>query len=320
MEKFFFLHCITNPQNLLLCETRYSLLVIFIFAISRVTGSLIGLAIGDALGAPLEGYPPPSRLLTGMRGGGVHRLRRGGVTDDTLQAMAVAESLVIRGGFDPPDIVRRFLGGYIAHPEFYGPTSGAVFDLIRQGVPAYEAARCVHERTGGTRTNGSVMRGAPIGIFYPPCVVAGVSVACSHLTHFDHTAAECSAFLNRMISELCRGVDPDAAYRHALSGCLDREVRYRMVSPHSRPLVSSLDALDTLHCAVSIFLGARSFSSAVKTAVNLGGDSDTAGAVTGALSGAYWGILSIPGDWLAALTIREELLVLSRNLYRSAIA
>ncbi|KQC05680.1 MAG: hypothetical protein APR53_07035 [Methanoculleus sp. SDB] len=294
--------------------------MIFIFAISRVAGSLIGLAIGDALGAPLEGYPPPRRLISGMRGGGVSPRRRGGVTDDTLQAIAIAESLVIRGGFDPADIVQRFLGGYIAHPEYYGPTSGAVFELIRHGMPAPEAARCVHERTGGSRTNGSVMRGAPLGLFYPPPVVAGVSIACSRLTHFDRTAAECSAFLNRMISELCRGADRDAAYRHALSGCLDRHVRHVMASPHRRPLVSSLDALDTLHCAVSVFLGAPSFSSAVKTAVNLGGDSDTAGAVTGALSGAYWGILSIPGDWLAALAIREELLVLSLHLYHAAIA
>ncbi|NYT05196.1 MAG: ADP-ribosylglycohydrolase family protein [Methanomicrobiales archaeon] len=286
----------------------------------RVAGSLIGLSVGDALGAPLEGFPPPDHLYTRMRGGGLHGLPAGAVTDDTLQACAVAESLICCRKFDPSDIMRRFLEGFDAHPEFYGPTSRAVFSAVRAGIPLKEAALWAHRQSGRSRSNGSVMRGAPIGIFYPPGMVAGISVACSRLTHFDPVAAECSVFVNRMISHLCRGADRRTAYRHALAKTRDPEVRGVMASLHSRPLEPTLDALDTIHCAVSLLLASRSFSSAVIGAVNLGGDADTAGAVTGALAGAAWGIDAVPRIWLDALQERDRLLALSRRLNAAAIA
>jgi len=167
---------------------------------ARADGALLGLALGDALGAPLEGLPPPPRKVTEMRGGGYHDVFPGQYTDDTLQTCAVAESLIICRGFSSQDVAIRFISGYRSHPEFYGPTSGAVLDLIEQGWLPEEAAAIVHARKGGSRTNGSVMRGVPIGIFYRPESVKRISMACSRVTHYDPTAGECSAFVNRMVS------------------------------------------------------------------------------------------------------------------------
>ena len=145
----------------------YTLLVRFISGTMRHVGSLIGLAIGDALGAPLEGSPQPEVWLAEYRSGGRHSRKKGEFTDDTLQAVAVAQSLVACRGFCENDLVEKLSDSYIQKPEWFGPTSTFFFDLVRSGTVPHRAARIVHQRRGGSRTNGSVMRGFPLGIFYP---------------------------------------------------------------------------------------------------------------------------------------------------------
>ncbi|MCC7567772.1 MAG: ADP-ribosylglycohydrolase family protein, partial [Methanoregulaceae archaeon] len=78
----------------------------------HTAGALVGLAIGDALGAPLEGSPPPSRPLADMVSGGRFRRLSGEITDDTLQALAIADSLADLRGFFPYDILRRLINDY----------------------------------------------------------------------------------------------------------------------------------------------------------------------------------------------------------------
>ncbi|WP_292520263.1 ADP-ribosylglycohydrolase family protein [Methanoculleus sp.] len=280
----------------------------------RAVGAFIGLAIGDALGAPLEGLPPRPIAVTEMEGGGIHNTLPGQYTDDTLQASALAQTLIRCRGFDPDDFARRLIPVYRAHPEFFGPTSRAVFDLIEGGTEPGVAARMVHETRGGSRSNGSVMRGVPIGIFYPPGEVREASLAASRVTHFDPAAGEASALVNRMVSGICRGEEVDAAFGQALAACRDPELRGLLGDYRAYPLEPSLDAVIATHCAVSIFLDAPSFREAVITAVNLGGDADTVGAIVGGLAGARFSCEAIPGSWLSALDGREELLDLARRL------
>jgi ADP-ribosyl-[dinitrogen reductase] hydrolase len=280
----------------------------------KVSGSLLGLAIGDALGAPLEGYPSPGRLVEYFEEGGMHGVRKGQITDDTLQAMAIAESLVICRGYSPEDLFTRFIRKYRANPKFFGPTSSAVFDLVMRGISPLQAARIVHLRKGWSRSNGSVMRGAPLGIAYPPPLVHELSVACSRLTHFDPVAAECSAFINRMISEMVRGSTRQEAFDRALSSCRSSEVLRKMQGRYDSPLIPSLDALEATHCAVSLFLDTGSFRDCVIRGVNLGGDSDTIGALCGALAGGFWGLGAIPSEWILELEDVHEILALSYQL------
>lgn len=288
--------------------------MIFILDFNRSAGALIGLAIGDALGAPLEGLPPRPRLVTEMEDGGIHGVIRGHFTDDTLQAMAVARSLVACSGFNPADVTERLFRSFLADPHFFGPTSSAVFTLIGRGCEPAEAARIVHIRHGGSRSNGSVMRGAPIGIFFPPGRVREVSRTCSRLTHYDPVAAECSAFFNRMISELCRGAPLPDAHLRALSATEEPEVLSMLGSPRRFFLTPSLDALLATHCAVSVVLSSSSFEEAVVRGVNLGGDADTIGALCGALAGAAWGQAAIPGRWRTALYREGDLFTLAKDL------
>jgi ADP-ribosyl-[dinitrogen reductase] hydrolase len=276
-------------------------LVIFISDHVRAKGSLIGLAIGDAFGAPLEGSPAPRESITEMLPGGRLPRRKGEVTDDTLQALAVAQSLIACRRFDPGDTMARFADMYRRSPQWFGPTSSVVFDLVLAGTPVADAARVAHEKTGSSRSNGSVMRGFPIGVFFAPPTVYDVSIACSQLTHFDPVAAHSSAFLNLMVSHMCRAVPRDEAYHHACSACRDAEVLSLLGSYAEQPPDPSLDSLLCAHAALTCFMQAGSFEEALITAVNLGGDADTVGACTGALAGSYWGVGAIPERWIRDL-------------------
>jgi ADP-ribosyl-[dinitrogen reductase] hydrolase len=281
---------------------------------TRGVGAFIGLAIGDAMGAPLEGLPAPPIAVTEMEAGGIHDVLPGQYTDDTLQAVALAQTLLACGGFDPDDFAWRLVRVYHIHPEFFGPTSRAVLDLIERGVSPRIAARLVHEELGGSRSNGCVMRGIPIGIFYPPGEVREVSLAASRVTHFDPVAGEASAFVNRMVSGMCRGEEAATAFGRALRACRDHELQGILEDYRAYPPVPSLDAVVCTHCAVRVFMDARSLKDAVIAAVNLGGDADTVGAITGGLAGARFGFEAIPPSWLARLRDRDELLSLAWRL------
>jgi ADP-ribosyl-[dinitrogen reductase] hydrolase len=273
---------------------------------------LLGLAVGDALGAPLEGHPPPARVVREMPVGGMY-------TDDTLQAVALARSLVVSRTFSPDDCMARFLEGYLRYPEFYGPTSSAVFSLVLEGVPLGVAAEQVHRTLGGSRSNGSVMRGPPLGVFYSSPSLEEASLACSRLTHWDPVAGACSAFVNRMVVDLARASPREDAFWHACSTCRIHEVGGYLSNFRNHPPDPSLDALLATHCAITVFMGTESFTDAVVRAVNLGGDADTIGAITGALAGAYWGATAIPPLWRVQLWDHDHIINVASDLYWTAV-
>lgn len=93
----------------------------------RLRGMLIGLAVGDALGAPVEFCPPGSfEPVSGYRGGGAHGLLPGYWTDDTSMALCSAVSLCARGGFDAQDQLQRFLRWF---RKGYLSSTGRCFDI-----------------------------------------------------------------------------------------------------------------------------------------------------------------------------------------------
>jgi ADP-ribosyl-[dinitrogen reductase] hydrolase len=281
----------------------------------RHVGSLVALAIGDALGAPLEGSGQPEVWLAEYRSGGRHSRKKGEFTDDTLQAIAVAESLVACRGFCENDLVEKLSAAYKLRAEWFGPTSTFFFDLVRSGTVPHHAALTVHKKNHGSRTNGSVMRGFPLGIFYPAPEVYTVSLACSRITHYDPVGGHCSAFLNVMVSDMCRGSSRAAAFRHARSLCTNQEVHTKLGSYERYDPDPSLDAVGCSHAALYSFMCAKSAPMAILSAVNLGGDSDTVGACCGALAGACWGLDALPEQWRINLEGYERLVRLAEQLW-----
>jgi len=273
---------------------------------------LLGLAVGDAMGAPLEGRPPPTVKVTGMPAGGMY-------TDDTLQALALARSLVVSRGFSPEDCMARLLDGYLEYPQFYGPTSSAVFTLVLGGASPGTAAEQVHRTLGRSRSNGSVMRGPPLGIFCSSPALEEVSFECSRLTHWDPVCGACSAFVNRMVADLARASPRDEAFAHACATCRNPEVLGLLRGYRDHRPDPSLDALLATHCALAVFMEAGSFADAVIHAVNMGGDADTVGAIVGALAGAHWGAAAIPPVWRVQLRDHDLIVDQARDLFRVAV-
>jgi ADP-ribosyl-[dinitrogen reductase] hydrolase len=281
----------------------------------RHVGSLVALAIGDALGAPLEGSRQPEVWLSEYRSGGRHLRKKGEFTDDTLQAIAVAESLVECRGFCENDLVEKLSEAYIVRPEWFGPTSTLFFDLVRSGTVPHRAAQLVHKKNHGSRTNGSVMRGFPLGIFYPAPEVYDLSLSCSELTHYDPVGGHCSAFLNVMVSDMVRGSSRAAAFRHARSLCTNNEVHAVLGSYDQYDPEPSLDSVLCSHAALHSFMHAKTLEMAILSAVNLGGDADTVGACSGALAGACWGLEAVPSRLRSGLERYDELVQLAENVW-----
>jgi len=135
----------------------------------RFRGCLVGLAVGDALGAPLEFYPPGTfEPITDMVGGGAFNLRTGQWTDDTAMALCLADSLIASKGFDPLDQLRRYVSWF---GKGYMSSTGECF-----GIGNTVRASLIHfEKTGSpycevddpyAAGNGSIMRLAPVPMFY----------------------------------------------------------------------------------------------------------------------------------------------------------
>jgi len=303
--------------------TSYCGNVIYLFGevyiqLLHAAGSLVGLAVGDAFGAPLEGLASPTETVREMGYSYHHGRKPGTFTDDTEQALAVARSLVRSRGFSPEDMMAELAQAYRSDPAVYGPTSRRVFDLVLLGMDPRDAARAAHEMNRGSRSNGSVMRGPPIGIWYGGPEVEVYSMACSRLTHYDPVAGACSSFVNRMVSDLCRGREREEAFRRALSRCRDREVAGMLGSFREHDPVSGLDCLLASHASLSVFMEQDTFEETLVAAVNLGGDADTVGAIAGSLAGARYGLSAIPRRWLAALQGLPEVLSTAWQLWHVA--
>jgi len=233
--------------------------------------------------------------------------------------MAVAESLVACRGFCENDLVDKLSRSYIQKPEWFGPTSTLFFELVQSGTPPHQAALLVHKKNHGSRTNGSVMRGFPLGIFYPAPEVYRVSLACSRLTHYDPVGGHCSAFLNVMVSDMVRGASRASAFRHARLLCTNKEVHAVLGNYDQYNPDPSLDSVLCSHAALYSFMHAKTPEMAILSAVNLGGDADTVGACTGALAGACWGLGAIPLRWRDGLERYDELERLAERVWAARV-
>ena len=118
---------------------------------------------------------------------------------------------------------------------------------------------------------------------------------------------------------LARGHSREAAFRHACSTCRIPEVSGFLREFRDHVPDPSLDALLATHCALTVFMETGSFADAAIRAVNLGGDADTIGAVTGALAGAYWGATTIPPLWRVPAQDHDRIIELAGDLFRVAV-
>ncbi len=279
----------------------------------RVVGSCLGLALGDALGAPFEflrsrSIPDP-----------VPALRRpwlgrppGSTTDDTALARNLMRSLAGRGGFDPDDLVRRHLEWFRTDPPDVGTITGKVLRRVDRGEEAPAAARAIWDERGPeiSAGNGSVMYCAPLGLAYAnrPGRLAELAPALSALTHYDGRCRTGVLAVTLCAAALVRGEAAEDAARAALEAVADLEGGEELeflaeAVAGSRPV----DGPDQGFClfaagvAFQALVRGGDYEAETRRVVSLGGDTDTNAAVAGALLGARDGVGGLPDAWLRRL-------------------
>jgi ADP-ribosyl-[dinitrogen reductase] hydrolase len=300
-------------------------------------GVLLGLGCGDAVGRPVEGEGPDAIAaeygsITGMLADGVFNAPAGTTTDDTALALALAESLVEAGGFDPAAFADRLVEWYRTDGFGVGRTTSRSIERLGDGEPWHEAGRAIWAGSdeGRAAGNGSAMRCAPVALAYHDlqddhASLETVSAAQSVVTHADPRCVYGSVVVNLVIAaQLGRVADP-------LSWALDR-----VADAAPAPLVERLRTVpsvpdgdrfgltpyvvDTLELALHHGLTASSTADAILGAVNEGGDADTTAAIAGAIAGARHGAASLSDEWVAALDRGERLRDAADALYENDFA
>jgi ADP-ribosylglycohydrolase len=280
----------------------------------RALGAVLGSAVGDALGAPFEFGPegafsarfPAAGCGGEMCGGGGWDPGEG--TDDTQMAVLVGESLVERGGLEPPDVFRRFQRWAAADPKDIGLQTE---DVLTGGESWDRAAAAHFEVNLRAAGNGALMRASTSAVYFArqgreATMDAGRRL--SALTHGDPAAWESTAVLHELVRVALGGGDPLAALPAALDEVpVAHRPRYATVlAPDWHPDLATEFNGAVWPCLGSAVWAVRttgSYEDAVRAAVDLGGDTDTVAAVTGALAGAVYGVDGIPQRWLDALHV-----------------
>jgi ADP-ribosyl-[dinitrogen reductase] hydrolase len=281
----------------------------------RRRGALIGLAVGDALGAAVEfSRPGTFAPVTGYRDGGPHGLEAGEWTDDTSMALALADSIA-SVGWDLNDQAKRYVewwqtGKYSVNGRCFDigtTTSSGLANFLVCGDALSSGDRS--ERASG---NGSIMRLAPVPIRYAslyPDNVDELSRLAGESSLPTHASAPCVSacrYLATVLAALMHGEDRNTILSadwkplqqlSEMNGLhpLIQEVARGSYRKHQPPkIVGSGWVVKSLEAALWAFHDVNSFEEAVLKAVNLGDDADTTGAICGQLAGACWGESGIP--------------------------
>jgi ADP-ribosyl-[dinitrogen reductase] hydrolase len=292
----------------------------------KAVGAMLGLAIGDALGGPVDGAAADA--LGGdhkeMTGGGPHGLRPGQGTGSTAMALELATSLVQQGGYDPDRVLESYLSWYRTDPPGMSDQMRQVLASVDGGADAYRATSAVHFDQGANSGNGAVMRTTPIGIAFAgrEDALRDATVADAALTHFDPLAGKVALLHNQVLSWVLTG-GPQLVFAQLKDPeWLDDRIE-DVVIPATAGVLGyavalsrseSGTALASIAIALAAFFNADDFEQGLIWAVNLGGDADANGAITGAMLGARFGTAAIPERWLGTLERRAELEGLGRQL------
>jgi ADP-ribosyl-[dinitrogen reductase] hydrolase len=301
--------------------------------IERYHGCLLGLACGDALGTTLEFKPPGSFIpIVDMVGGGPFNLSAGQWTDDTSMALCLAKSLINCQGFDPIDQLKRYLRWY---REGYLSSTGRCFDIgntISDALLRFEIS--TRPYSGSTDPysagNGSLMRLAPVPMFYAGDVNAAIEKAAlsSRTTHGARTAIDACRYFGGLLVGALNGLQKEEILSlHFITSIINfvadpltneiQEIAEGSFKRRHPPDIKGTGyVVQSLESSLWAFYNTDSFQEGCLAAVNLGDDADTTGAIYGQLAGAYYGLNNIPESWLARITFRDKIYSLAEQLYK----
>lgn len=301
--------------------------------LDRYLGCLMGLAAGDAVGTAVEFQPrgsfPP---VTGMTGGGVFRLKPGEWTDDTSMALCLAESLLETHGFNPADQMNRYLRWYL---QGYLSSTGKCFDIgttVRGALLRYQQTG--NPYSGATDAwsagNGSIMRLAPIAMFYAnhPATAIQMAADSSRTTHGTQEAVDACRFLAGLIIGALNGVGKEEILSDQfcpIQGLFEKEPLITSIAEiahgsfkrkNQNEIIGNGYVVRSLEAVLWVFYNSNSFKEGCLLAANLGEDADTTAAIYGSLAGAYYGEEGIPPAWRERLAYKDLIAAYALRLFQ----
>lgn len=300
--------------------------------IDFVKGAVFGLAVGDALGVPVEFVPRDTLKqcpVTDMISGGAHNQPAGTWSDDTSMTLCVLQSLAVKG-IDYEDQMKRFEdwlwnASNTADNLVFDVGNTTKFAIFKhaQGTDPLDCGDDSEFSYG----NGSIMRIVPVALFlikhYKDCALNDTTAHIIHnaskLTHAHKRCLMACGIYCSIVFELYnsganvnsvkKGIEKALEYykcNRNFSSLYDDFVMLENIEKMSEDDIGSSGyVIDTLFASVLCLLKTDSYEKAVLKAVNLGDDSDTTAAVTGALAGLIYKTEGIPQKWLNTLKNKE---------------
>lgn len=299
--------------------------------LDRFAGALLGLALGDALGAPYEGglFERVAWKVIGLGAPGLLRY-----TDDGEMALATADALVAHGGFDVDQLALTF-AARMSRNRGYGPGARKLLNLVSDGVPWREANTRVFP--DGSFGNGAAMRAAPIGLFTAnePNQLTAIATLASQITHAHPlgwqggllmaraTAMALTAAPKHWLQLIDRSdLAPEYTTRLAQAEAWQDAHPASADGPGPEAVAGTLGNSVLAHASAvtAVYLAARfaaaPFTDLVRFIVGVGGDVDTIAAMAGGIWGAHRGAGALPTDLLQCLEHRDRFEAAAAGLHR----
>lgn len=290
----------------------------------RAAGVLLGLAAGDALGAGYEfGDPLPDDAPVGMIGGGGFGWAPGEWTDDTSMAVPIAQAAARGADLRDEAVLDEIVAAWIVWARDAADvgvqTRAVLAEAERNGgtaAAARAAAQALHERTGKSAGNGSLMRTAPVALacLHDEAAAAVAARTLSSLTHWDDDAGDACVLWTLAIRHAVLTGDLDAriglpalpAARRDRWAALLHDAEQRQPRDFARNgwVVEALQgAWSSIHGAIAAHgAGAgTALVDALERAVRGGRDTDTVAAIAGGLLGGAFGASAVPSTWRRVL-------------------
>ena len=290
----------------------------------RALGAFVGLAVGDALGAPVEFMSRDTfPYVTEMMAGGYFHLPAGAWTDDTAMALCLADSLFNYPDFDEQDLLNRFLK-WLEHHEntstgkCIGVGQNTLVVLGHYHRTGEVLAPRVKGRSDG---NGALMRIAPVAVVNWSNQEKAREIASrqSRTTHNSILSEQICVAMVQILTSLISGQSWLASTNQIASYEVETVISsvFQGSWKHKdRDKISSSGyVVDTFEAALWAVEKTSSFEEALIAAVNLGHDADTVGAVAGQIAGARYGFDAIPKRWLHCLIKLDEIVDRFDNLW-----
>jgi len=302
----------------------------------KALGSIIGCAIGDALGAPVEFKDRNTfEPVIGYRSGGKFNLPAGAYTDDTAMTLCLAQSLIDKNGCDLNDQLQKYCNwltnNYMSATNKSIGCGKQIYRALLNYMNKKETVCTVgNNKSAG---NGSLMRVAPIAIFYMNNLNKALECAAksSYTTHKLKVCADACITFTWLLFGFYKGFSKKDIlskeyanyylFEYSKTYEYEPEIIEILLGSYKNKSVEQINSsgyvIHTLEAALWAFYNSDNFKDGVLKAVNLGKDSDTVAAIYGSIAGACYGFENIDQDLIDGLMHNKMIIDITTKLYES---